>query len=67
MSETASIIREEVIWGLHAIGDRVGISNVEAYRRLVSGRLPGERIAGRWAARAADLEAHVSARKRAAA
>ena len=52
-----SMFDREYIWGLANMGKRMGVSYVEAWRRIKDGRLPAERAGHQWVARASDLDA----------
>ena len=47
------------IWGTRLIAEYIGIYQVKALRYLKAGKIPGQFVSGRWAARRKDLDAYL--------
>ena len=46
-------------WGTRLIAEYIGIYQVKALRYLKAGKIPGQFVSGRWAARRKDLDAYL--------
>jgi excisionase family DNA binding protein len=55
-----SHIHLNLIWGMQAIADFMGVSRIVAYKMAYSGEIPARQVGTRWVAKRTDLEAFFS-------
>lgn len=64
--ETGMQLADDLLYGVQAIADELGLSRTIAYRLAAAGTIPTFKLAGKIAARRSELREAMSAKSRAA-
>jgi hypothetical protein len=54
----SSPLSADLLWGVDAIADEIGLTRRQTYYQLESGRLPAMKQAGKWTASRSGLRTH---------